>query len=290
MRRKNIEQKQTSPKLKEERKRISDSINIEKRNLEDLKKEIKMADKILEERQGFLLLKQQELYKIEKDIKSKINDEAKISVDLVYKKEEFKKQIREAEIEEQRTRQEIEKIKQEQAQSEKERKEAVEDKNKELEGLEANLEGLKERERELMGKCEGSEEEIKEYQERLDGLIVRVQEKEKEENVLNETIEELIPQAEKVKQLKEEEKQLRQSILVCQGEVEQTRRELAGVVKEKEARLTEVIKRESAVEKREEQMKITGEQLKGQKKRIEVMGNTLQKHLDRYGMKHIKVF
>ena len=274
--------------IKKEHNLVMTSVMNERRNLENLQKEIKKADKTLEERQGFLLLKQREVEKNERDIKiflQDFSDEKKGASKMI---DELGKQIKELEEKKEIEEKKIEQIKQEQEQAEIEKKKVVKDKEKELEGLQAILSDKKEEKKELIGEYERISSDLENKEAKKKNLIQEIQEKEKEKKIIEKEIEEKRIKKEKLVAVKEQKILMEQRLLEIKWKVKDELRKLGGINKERELRMNDIGIKEKEIDKKEqklnEEIEIFKQKqfgLKEDEKRIIELGQTLQKNINK---------
>ena len=130
------EQKQTAPELKAERKRISDSLNTNKRELEVVKKEIVEIKKLAKKEQGILEMKKMAIEKNDNIIKEKEYKIKFLTKELGEKDRELNEMNEQEEKEKNRIRQKNEALREELDRQ-------LDEKREEIDRLDENLKEYK---------------------------------------------------------------------------------------------------------------------------------------------------
>lgn len=282
--------KQKTSKSKTEKKKISDAINIEKANLENLQKDEQVLVKTLKKIGEDIEFKNTEKEKIEKVIIKKIEKFEKIEGKIKGKLVELLNTVKETEGLNKIKNEIKDKIDQESSEKKKELKKDIDVLEKDKKALEKQTGGLEAKRDELLSVEESISKTLVEKSTKLKDLKKEVKENEIIAETADSAAKKAIALRNKVGDLKTERKEMEQTSLLIKKEIKEARRKLMGVKKQKETRLTEAIKREKAVEKREKAVEIKEVGIRALEKYINERGRTLQAHFDTHGMKHIKVF
>lgn len=285
-----IRKRVKQPAIKKKQKEISDAINIEKANLENLQKDEKVLIKNLEKIGENIELKNTEKEKLEKAIIKKIEKFEKIERQIKGKLVELLDTVKETEGLNKVKDKIKDKIDQESLEKKKELKDSIDVLDKGKKALEEQTDSLEAKRDGLLSEGESISKTLVEKNTKLKNLKKEIKENEVVAEAADIAAKKAIALRNDVGDLKTERKEMEQTSLLVKKEIKKARRELMSVKKERENKLTEVIKKEKEIEKREKAVEIKETGIRALEKYINERGATLQKHFDKHGMKHIRVF
>ena len=283
------EKKPTNIQIKAERKQISDSINIDKKNQELLLKEIKEFEGVVKEQREVLATGEIEIEKMNGLIETR-KKYIKGCDDIISNKRKELKELTEGLIEVKKKADGMI----EDAEKEIERK--IQERVGEAKQLTEEIEALMENVKTLTVEKGKLNEDIKDLsnnfiiaREELASLQGQLDEKNVELGRIRTEILELTPVKKELEELKELKKTTEQMLLVIQQKAEEAQKELDKIEKEREKRTMDLNKKEEQLRIKQESLSQLSSQLEAKEKRVMSLGATLQKHFDKQQIP-IKVF
>ncbi len=280
-------EKLTNPQIKAERDKISAIINNGKKEIEDLeKKQKELNDKIKEVWNEFTLA-EKELKKIKERIGIESTKYEEILNEFHEKRSKFsllKEKIKQMQEEKDEMiveiKQEIEnKIKLEHTILIRKKLEF----DLEKKALEFKEKELKNTNNKLIKTIDDKKEEIKKITEIIN-------KKDKTAKEIEESLKQLDTLKKSINTLEEKDKKIRKRLLEIREEQKVALRILKGTKDDREIKMADLVKREIYLKRKEKAIEIKEVGLRALEKYINKRGKTLQKHFDRNGMGHIKVF
>lgn len=283
------EKKLTNAQIKKERKKISDSINIDKKNRESLLKEIKEFEPTVKEQREVLAagkIKIGELNKVigeiergskiyENTISNKRKELKELTAGLVEVKKKADEMIYNAEAE-------IEKKIQDRAGEIKQLKEEIETLGENINTLTVEKEKLNEDIKDFSNNFITAKKELASIQEQID-------EKKTKLGTIQTEILGLTPAKKELALLVENKKGVENNLSAIMDETKLAQAKLDKVEKERKKRTMDLDEREDQLKIKQGNLVQLASQLEAKEKRVMRLGATLQKHFDKQQIP-IKVF
>lgn len=287
--RRRIQQKISSPLKQEERKKVSDSLNIDKKNLENLQSKIELNKKDLKEGDKLLLLQKTETNKAQETIQKRIKEVSLLDKQILEKKKALKDLNTEFEKVDIGKYSHLAEIHKDTVAIEEDGKKKVEVLDKEVSVLEEKKTKANEELKIIKDEAENASVDLQKKKKEVKPFDKIIEDKTEEIRLLDKKIVELEPEGKKVDELKEIKDGLDQDINSLKQGIKSANVELEVLANKKKKRMAGVVKKEAVIQKKEEALESRIIEVAVKEEHVKKLGGTLQKYFDKLQMP-IKVF
>ena len=283
-------QKPTNLEIKKERKRISNSIDIDRKNLQVLSKKVKEFKGTVKKQDEFLAEKEKAIETLDKFIETRTEKIESLNDKISERKGKLENQAKGlTEIERDRAKA-VEKTEKEVERVIQERRGETRELGKKLAASYELLKEAKSERKALLRESKDLTLSVKGQKKELKFLEGQIPEKRIEVGKLLEEVIELKSAKKELKEFPEKVKAKDKELLGIRRKITEAQWDLEKLEKDKKNKLRVFEEKEEALKKRKESLVEISLHLEEKEKRIKTLGNTLQKHLKKQGITHIDVF